>query len=364
MSSDYYNTLGVSRSASDADIKKAYRTLAHKYHPDKSGGDEQKFKEVNEAYQVLSNKEKRSQYDQFGQTFEGASRAGAGGQGGPFGGFDFGGFSGQGGFSGNGFEDVFSDFFGGGASRGGSNVRRGADIQVDVEIDFADMARDTHRDVRIRKRVSCDECGGSGGKPGTKEAACSACGGSGRTRKTIQTILGNIAQVVTCGSCQGKGRAFSEKCPKCGGAGRVQGDETIKVTLPAGVDDGQTLSISGKGEAGEAGSPAGTLYVTVHVRKHELFTRSGLDVLSVRHITLSQATLGDKIEVETLEGLVRMKVPVGTQSGEQFRIRSKGFPDLGGRGRGHHIVKVIVDVPKKLNREQKRLMEELRKSGV
>lgn len=368
MAKDYYSTLGVSRGASDAEIKKAYRTMAHKYHPDKSGGDEQKFKEVNEAYQVLSNKEKRAQYDQFGQTFENAQRGGSGGfggQGGPFGGFDFGGFSNQGGFGGSGFEDIFSDFFGGGGTRGAARTaRRGSDIQVDVEIDFADMAQDTKREIRLRKHISCDRCGGSGGDPGAKEESCKTCGGNGSVRKTIQTVLGNIAQVVTCEACRGKGRTFSKKCEKCGGEGRAQGEETISITLPAGVDNGQTLSISGKGEAGEAGSPAGTLYVTVHVRPHKTFVRKGLEVLSVRHISFSQAALGDKVRVETLEGPVTMRIPAGTQSGEQFRIRGKGFPELGGHGRGHQIVTVVVDIPKKLNREQKKIMEDLQRSGV
>jgi molecular chaperone DnaJ len=366
MAKDYYAILGVDRSASDDEIKKAYRKMAHKYHPDKSHGDEEKFKEVNEAYQVLSDKNKRSQYDQFGQTFGGSSGAQGFGGGQGFGGFDFGNFSGggqQGGFSG-GFNDIFSEFFGGTRSGSRNQAQAGMDVQVDVEIDFQDMVRDVKKQLRVYKRVTCETCHGGGGEPGTKEETCSHCKGSGQVKTTQQTILGAFTQVGVCNHCQGKGKYYEKKCHTCGGDGRVRKEELIDITIPAGIDNGQTLSLSGKGEAGELGAPAGNLYVTVHVKPHKEFQRKGLDIVSMRHITFSQAVLGDKAVIQTLEGEVNMKIPSGTQSGEIFRIKHKGIPELHGRGRGHHLVHVIVDVPKKVSRKQKKLIEKMREEEM
>ncbi len=360
--------LGVSKDASDDEIKRAYRKLAHKYHPDKSGGDEEKFKEVNEAYQVLSDKNKRAQYDQFGQTFEGAG--GMGGQGG-FGGFE--GFSSQGGFDFSGFdfsggqggpsgwEDVFSDVFGGFTGR---RRQTGADIQVDLEIDFAEMVTGTKKEVKLYKNVQCDVCGGSGGAPGSKEETCKTCQGSGRIRKTVNTILGAVSQETLCPDCSGRGKVFTEKCKKCSGEGIVKEEKTIEVNVPAGINDGQTISVRGEGEAGKFGAGAGDLYVTVHIRPHQKFVREGDDILSTEEITFSQAVLGDKIEVETIDGKVSMKIPSGTQSGEIFRIRNKGVPHLRGGGRGNHLVKIKVLIPKKINRQQKKLIKELKELGI
>ncbi len=367
MAQDFYSLLGVSKSASQEEIKKAYRKLAHKYHPDKVGGDEKKFKEINEAYQSLSNSEKRAQYDRFGQTFDQSSRSGGGGGfsggGNPFEGFDFGGFSGGGGFGfSGGMEDMFSDFFGGGRSR---SRGRGHDIQVDVEIDFEDMVKETIREIHLRKRMVCSECHGSGGAKGSSSSNCSECGGAGQVRRTVQTILGPISQVMVCQKCRGKGKTFSSVCSKCRGEGIAEEEETIRVTIPAGINDGQTLSLSGKGEAGEQGSSPGDLYVTVHVRKHKHFKREGSDLHSSIHISLSQAVLGDRVSVETLGGEeIIMKVPAGTQSGELFRIREGGFPSLERRGRGDHIVTVTLAVPKKLSRDQRRIIESLRDEGL
>lgn len=363
---DYYNILGVSKGASDDEIKKAYRKLAHKYHPDKSGGDEKKFKEINEAYQVLSDKTKRTQYDQFGQTF--GAGGGPAGQGGfDFGGFDFGGFSRKGGgfefdFGGGDFEDIFSNIFGGGTRRA-TRKRRGQDIQVDVEIDFREMAEGTTREISLRKSVVCDHCSGTGGEPGAKVETCPTCKGTGRVEKVTRSFFGSFSQVSTCPECQGEGKIYSKKCTKCGGDGRVKEDQRITINIPAGIADGQTISMTGQGEAGEKGARPGDLYVIVHVKKHPKFSRDNNDVLSTEHIPFSLAAIGGETEVETIDGKLILKIPAGTQSGEIFRIKGKGIPDLHGRGVGNHLVKIIVRIPKKLTREQKRLVEELGQLG-
>ena len=354
---DYYKILGVEKSASDEEIKKAYRKLAHKYHPDKEGGDEEKFKEINEAYQVLSDKTKRAQYDQFGQTFNGA-----GGPGGGFEGFSgFGGF-GQGGFGGfsgaSGWEDVFSDIFGG---RGGAGFHQesGRDIQVDVEISFEEMVSGAKKEVKLYKNISCDVCGGSGGAPGSKQDTCPDCKGSGRIRKSIRTILGTIAQESICDRCKGKGKIYSEKCKRCSGEGVYRSEKTIVVDIPAGINSGQTISVRGEGEAGKQGAPSGDLFVNVYVKKHSKFRRDEDNIVSEENISFPQAVLGDKIEVETIEGRVSMKIPAGTQSGEIFRIRNMGVPHLRGGGRGHHLVRIKVIIPKKISRREKELINEL-----
>ena len=359
MAKDYYDILGVSRGSSDDEIKKAYRKLAHKYHPDKSGGDEKKFKEINEAYQVLSDKSKRSQYDQFGQTFEGAGPGG--GQG--FGGFDFSGFQqgfdGQGFDFGEGFGDIFSDIFGGRQTR--DRRQPGRDIQVDVEISFEEMVRGAKREVNLYRRVQCDVCHGTGGEPGSKEETCPTCKGSGKVQQTVRSMFGSFAQVSNCPTCSGSGKTYSKKCHKCAGEGRIKEDQKISVDIPAGISSGQTISVRGQGEAGEKGAQSGDLYVNVYVKPHPKFKRDNDNIISSEHISFSQATLGDKIKVETIEGDVTMKVPQGTQSGELFRIKGKGVPSLRGSSRGDHLVKIVVDVPKKLSREQKKLIEDLGK---
>ena len=363
---DYYKILGVDRNASDDEIKKAFRKLAHKYHPDKEGGDEKKFKEINQAYQVLSDKTKRQQYDQFGQTFD---QAGAE-QG-------FGGFSGFQGFGGNqegfeefftqsgrtsGWEDIFSDIFGGG-SRTGTRQKSGRDIQADVEISFEEMVKGTRRELKLYKSVVCPACNGSGGEPGSKEETCPECKGTGQIKKTTRSFFGTFTQVSVCPACRGKGKTFSQKCRRCGGDGRVKEYQNIEVEIPAGIQNGQTISLRGQGEAGELGAPAGDLYVTVRIKPHNKFARENDNIVSSEEITFSQAALGDKIEVETIGEKLKMKIPPGTQSGEVFRIKGRGIPHLDGRGKGDHLVKIIVKIPKHLSRKQKKLIKELGEMG-
>jgi molecular chaperone DnaJ len=361
MAKDYYNILGVDKGASDDEIKKAYRKLAHKHHPDKQGGDAEKFKEINAAYQVLSDKSKRQQYDQFGSDFE--QRGGGGFGGGGFGGQ---GFGGQGFDFGEGFEDIFSNIFGGGGGGGRSRDMRkaGNDIQVDAEISFEEMVNGAHRDIELYQRVLCDVCKGSGGEPGAKEETCPTCKGSGQVHKTVSSFFGSFSQAYVCPTCQGMGKTFSEKCHKCHGEGRVKQSRKVAVDIPAGISDGQTISMQGQGEAGERGAQSGDLYITVHILQHYKLTREGNNLLSTEHILFSQAALGDKIDIKTIDETVRMKIPAGTQSGELFRIKGKGVPSLGRANRGDHLVRIVVDVPKNTSRQQKKIIEDLQKAGL
>lgn len=365
MATDYYYILGVSKGSSDDEIKKAYRKMAHKHHPDKTGGDEKKFKEINEAYQVLSDKSKRQQYDQFGKTFDQGGSGGFSSQGGPSGGWDFSGFDfgqGAGGFEfgGTDFEDIFSNVFGGGRSR---KQKRGQDIQVDVEIDFSEMVSGAKRKINLYKSAVCDKCDGSGGEPGANIKTCPTCHGAGQVQKTSRSFFGSFSQVITCPDCQGEGKSYEKKCSKCGGDGRIKKEQEIEINIPAGIASGQTISMQGAGEAGGKGARSGDLYILVRVKNHKKFTRQDNDILSTEEISFSLATLGGEIEIETIEGNLILKIPAGTQSGETFRIREKGVPDVHGRGRGNHLVKIIVRIPKKLSREQRRLIEELEKAG-
>lgn len=367
MANNYYDILGVSKNASDDEIKKAYRKLAHKYHPDKSGGDEAKFKEVNEAYQVLSDKAKRQQYDQFGRTFEQGGFSGAGGQG--FGGFDFGNFDFgdifSGGFSSQrgGFEDIFSDIFGD-TGRRSRRKDRGRDIQVDAEISFEEMVKGTERTLNLYKETVCDRCQGSGGEPGTGKKTCPTCHGAGQIRKTTRSFFGSFSQVSVCPECQGEGQIYEKKCSQCSGRGRLKKEERITVKIPEGIADGQTISLESAGEAGGKGARPGNLYVVVHVKSHSKFIREGMDILSTEYIPFSLAVLGGKTKIDTIEGALILKIPAGTQSGEVFRIKGKGVPELNGRGRGNQLVKIFVRTPKDLSRQQRRLVEELKDESL
>lgn len=367
MAKDYYDILGVSKDANDQDIKKAYRKLAQKYHPDKHKGDkeaEQKFKDVNEAYEVLSDQQKRAQYDQFGSAGPGFG-GGAGGQGfHGFGasGFDFSQFSGSGGFA-----DIFETFFGGGAGGGAqrrkAGPRQGPDIEFQLELTFEEAAFGTEKELLITKTVACDHCHATGAEPGSKSITCKTCKGTGEIRTVRQTILGQMATSQPCQECQGEGRVHEKKCSVCHGATRIRRDERVKVKIPAGVDNDSTIRLSGKGEAGVFGGPSGDLYVHVRVKPSKQFVRNGYDVHSEVHIHLLQAILGDEITVETLEKPIDLKIPAGTQSGKIFRLREYGIEKLRGSGKGDHFVKVIVDIPTKTSRKERELYIQLAKEA-
>lgn len=361
---DYYEVLGVSKDADAKEIKKAYRKLAMKYHPDKNPGDkaaEEKFKEINEAYEVLSDEEKRSTYDRFGHD-------GLNGQAGFGGGQGFGGFGGSGGFGG--FEDIFGDIFGSGfggfGGSGGSSrrrgPRRGADIRQSVTIKFEEAAFGKKIKVKINRSEECDECHGSGAKPGTTKKTCPTCHGSGTVQSVQRTPFGNIASQRTCSTCNGEGEINESPCNKCHGKGSVRKTKTIEVDIPAGIDDGQMIKLSGQGEVGEKGGPRGDLYIVVNVQKHDIFTREGYDVYIEMPIRFTQAALGDKLEVPTLDGKVSYTLPEGTQTGTVFRLREKGIPKLRSNSRGDQYVKVIIDTPKKLNEDQKELLRKFDES--
>ena len=356
---DYYDVLGVDKSADATAIKKAYRKLAMKYHPDKNPGDkeaEEKFKEINEAYEVLSDETKRINYDQFGH--EGVNGQGFGGAGG-FGGQGFGGFDDI-------FGDIFGDMFGGGFS-GGSRQRRrgperGADIKQRVNISFEEAAFGKKVQVKINRSEECDQCHGSGAKPGTSKKTCPTCHGSGQVQSVQRTPFGNIASTRTCSTCNGEGEVIDSPCSKCHGKGSIRKTKTIEVDIPAGIDNGQMIKLGGQGELGTRGGPRGDLYIEVNVQSHPLFTRDGYDVYLEMPITFAQATLGDKIQVPTLDGKVEYEVPEGTQTGTVFRLREKGIPKLRSNSRGDQYVKVIIDTPKKLNDEQKELLRKFDES--
>lgn len=356
---DYYDILGVSRGASDDEIKKAYRKLAHKYHPDKKGGDEKKFKEINEAYQVLSDKTKREQYDRFGRTFESAGSGQAGWD------FDdiFKNFGGGGFSSEGGFEDIFSEVFGRSGFGEKGETRRGRDIQTDIEITFEEMVAGTVKEIPLYKRVVCSNCGGTGGEPGSEMKTCPTCGGSGQVKKSQRSFFGMFTQVSVCPTCHGDGKVISDPCKVCGGDGRVKEDRVIKIKIPAGISGGQIINIRGGGEAGERNAPAGNLYVTVHVGAHPKLKRDGFNIVSTETISVSQAVLGDKIEIDTIEGKKRFKIYPGTQSGEKFKLRGLGIPRLGQRGRGDQIVEIKVEIPRRPGSEEKELFKRLRELG-
>lgn len=367
MSKDLYSILGVDKNASDDEIKKAYRKLAHKYHPDKKDGDEAKFKEINGAYQTLSDKQKREQYDRFGQTFEGAG-AGNGGAGG-FGGFNSGGFNfdfGQtrGGNAG-GFEDLFSDLFSqaGFGGETGPSERVGSDIAVDVEITFKEMALGAEKEIELYKKVLCDRCDGTGAK-NKDTKTCDVCGGAGKVHTMVRSMFGNIQQVVLCEKCHGKGQVPKEKCEKCGGDGVVRDYQKVNIKIPAGIESGQTIRATGHGEMPIGGGRAGSLFITIHVKPDPRFRRIDDDIASVAEISFTQAVLGDKIDVETIEGEMSMKVTSGTQSGDVFKIRNKGINREDRFGRGSHLVEIRVKTPENLTRDQKRLIKKLQEAGL
>ncbi|MEK7061753.1 MAG: molecular chaperone DnaJ [Patescibacteria group bacterium] len=359
---DYYEVLGVTKNASQDEIKKAFHKLAHKYHPDK-GGDEKKFKELNEAYQVLSNTEKRSQYDQFGKVFEGGAPGENQGQG-----FDFNwawGNQNQD-FDLGDLSDVFENFLGfGGKRTTKKDIKKGRDIQVDIEISLEQTLKETVEKINLAKTVTCHRCHGNGAEPGTKIKECFSCRGTGQVQQVKKTFLGSYTTVTVCPSCQGEGTSPEKACNVCKGQGRTKGEETIDVLIPAGIDTNQVIKIEEKGEAGKKGGKAGNLYVRIFVKKHHIFERKGDDLYTLVQIGFPQAAIGDEIEVLTLENTkILLDIPAGTESGKVFKISGKGIPHFGGYGKGNLYVELKIKTPKKLSRKQKELLEELKKEGL
>ena len=340
---DYYKILGIPRDASVDEIKKAFRRQAVKHHPDQ-GGDEAKFKEINEAYEVLGNAEKRQRYDQFGSAGLGGGRGGPGSAEGFR--FDFGD---------GGLGDIFSSFFGGGQARRGP--QSGRDVEVVLELDFREAVFGTEKEISLTLDDVCVQCQGRRAQPGTEVEDCANCKGSGQHVRIMKTPFGNVRQQVVCPACRGEGHRIKRPCTACGGQGVSQQDKKINLAVPAGIDDGATIRLRGSGESNRQGA-AGDLYVVIQVRPDKRFTREGYLLLSEETVTMTQAALGDNIKVATVDGEVTMKVPPGTQSGTDFRLEKKGVPKIKGSGRGDHIVRVIVATPTKLTAKQKRVLRE------
>ena len=353
---DYYEVLGVDRNADDAALKKAYRALAKKYHPDMNPGDkeaEKKFKEASEAYAVLSDAEKRRQYDQFGHAaFEG----GAGGAGGGFGGFDFSGAD-----FGDIFGDIFGDLFGGGrrGGRAGNGPMQGANIRKGVRITFEEAVFGCEKELEVVIKDPCTTCNGTGAKPGTSPETCQKCGGKGQVVYTSQSFFGTVQNVQTCPDCHGTGKIIKEKCSDCAGTGYVASKKTIQVSIPAGIDNGQSIRIRGKGEPGTNGGPRGDLLVEVNVARHPIFQRQDMNIYSTAPITYAQAALGGEVKLNTVDGEVLYEVKPGTQTDTRIRMKGKGVPSLRNKNvRGDHYVTLVVQVPTNLNEDAK---EALRK---
>lgn len=351
---DYYEVLGVQKDASEDEIKKAYRKLAKANHPDLHPGDkecEERFKEINEAYEVLSDPDKRAKYDQFGHAAFDPSAGGPGGAG-------FGGFGGFGDIFGGGFGDIFGDIFGGGFGGGQtqrSGPRRGDNLRVRLNITFEEAAFGCEKEINVGRVERCPDCKGTGCAPGTTPEVCPDCKGTGSVRTTQRTPFGMVQTSGACKKCGGRGKIIHQPCPRCGGRGAVRKNQTIKVKIPAGIDDGQTLNLRGKGNTGLDGGPAGDLLITVFVKPHPLFERDGNSVLMEMPVSFAQAALGAEIEVPTIDGRVKLTIPEGTQPGSVFRLRGKGIPYLQskGGGRGDQFVTITVTVPKNMTAEQK-----------
>ncbi len=350
---DYYEVLGIGRNASQSEIKRAYRRLARQYHPDVNPGDkeaEERFKEVNEAYEVLSDADKRARYDRFGH---------AGLQGGGFG--DFTGFGGFGPFSG--IDEIFESFFGATRPRTARRApRRGTDLRYDLTITFEEAIFGCEKELEIPRHETCPHCRGSGAEPGTTPTRCPQCNGTGEVRRVQQSILGSFVNVTTCPRCRGEGEIVTTPCSECRGQKRVRVTRRLTVKIPPGVDDGTQIRLAGEGEAGIYGGPAGNLYVVLHVQPHPYFRRQDNDIIIELAINVAQAALGDKIKVPTLDGEEELVIPAGTQTGKVFRLRGKGVPYLRRNGRGDQLVIVRVAVPTKLTPEQKKLFKELSKT--
>jgi len=360
MAKDYYKILGVDRNASEDDIKKAFRRLAHEHHPDK-GGDQQKFKDINEAYQVLGDKQKRAQYDQFGSAaFE-------------QGGMDNGGFrQGFGGFDGvninfedfSDFSDIFSSMFGGRRGPRGPKVKRGQDIETEVVLDFLESVHGTKRKLNLHINDVCSVCGGSGAEPGSKIEICKTCNGQGQVMRATRTFFGTIQTATSCPECGGQGKRNSVDCKYCSGTGIERRTKELEVEIPGGIGDGEAIKLTGAGEFPGHGGRSGDLYVRIRVKKHPIFSREGHDVLSTVFVPFSTLVLGGEIEIETVDGRGTLKIPESTQAGTIFRIRGKGFPYHRSGARGDHLVTVQPLIKKKLTREERQAVEKLKEAGL
>ncbi len=360
---DYYEILGVTKSSSADEIKKSYRKIALQFHPDRNPGNkeaEDKFKEAAEAYDTLSNPDKRAQYDRFGHA--------------PMGGGGGGGFQGHGGmrmediFSNFGDvfgEDVFSNFFGGGGGgrQGGQRQgTRGANLRIKLKMDFSEIANGANKKIKVKKHVTCTTCSGNGARDKNSMQTCAGCGGSGQVRRVTSTFLGQMQTVTTCPTCNGEGSTITHKCGNCKGEGRVYGEETLSLDIPAGVADGMQLSMSGRGNAGERGGPPGDLLILIEEEKHEHLQRRELDVVYVLHVSFPDAVLGTQVEVPTIDGKAKIKVPAGTQSGKIFRLKGKGFPSFQSYERGDQLVEVCVWSPTNLTNKEREMLETLKES--
>ena len=363
MSKDYYNILGVAKDASPDEIKTAFRKKAHEHHPDK-GGDAEKFKELNEAYQVLGDAKKRQQYDQYGSSYQngqagGANYGGFGGQGGGFSGFQGGNMD---------FDDLsemfggFGDIFGfGGGSRGGASKRaqQGRDLEMVINLEFLEAAFGGEKEISFTKNIVCDRCKGNGSEPGAKIETCKTCGGQGQVMGVQRTILGNIQTRTTCPTCHGEGKIYSEKCTKCNGSGIHREQVKLTIKIPAGINIGESIRLSGQGEAGQKGAGSGDLFLRIKVNSHKKFVRENYDIRTEETISIKQAVLGDKVDIETIHGSVKLKIPEGTQSGTVFKLKEKGVTKLHNRGIGDQYVKVNVLIPKSLNKKQRLIFDDL-----
>ncbi len=358
MSKNYYEILGISKSASSEEIKRAYRKLAHQYHPDKGQGNEEKFKQVNEAYQVLGNQEKRGQYDTYGQTFDQAQRGGQG-----FGGFSgnpFEGFAGGFGQGAADFDlgDIFSDIFGGRQERE-SRRNRGINLEMIMTIEFAEAVFGVEKTIRVEKQDTCATCKGTGAQVGSKLVACRKCHGSGHMVVARRTIFGNVQSRTTCDACEGTGKVPENVCKTCEGSGVLRQEKTIAVKIPAGIDNGQRIRVAGEGEAGYRGSQPGDLYLVMQVRPSKEFARDGYNLLKELPVSFTQAALGAKLLVKTLDGDIELKIPAGTQAGTVFKVKGKGVPHVNGKGRGDLLITARVLVPNKLSKKEKELLKSL-----
>jgi len=355
MSKDYYKILGVEKGASQEEIKKAFRKKAHEFHPDKPNGDEAKFKEVNEAYQILGNEEKRQQFDQYGEAaFSGQGFGGTG-----MNWNDFARNAGQGGFNINmdDFGDIFSDFFGG-SKRRHSGAQHGADIQMALNLEFKEAVFGVKKEIKLNRQIKCNHCHGNKAEPGTPIKTCATCGGAGQVTQVRKTILGHFQTASVCSECSGEGKIPEKKCSVCYGVGVVQDDSTLDVSVPAGVENGMTLRVPGQAHAGIGGGQPGDVYLQLRIKKDHRFERNGLDIYTEQKLSMVQAALGDTIEVDTLEEPVELKIPAGTQPETKLRLKNKGVPRMNGNSRGDLYVIIKVEIPKRLNRKQKKALEE------